>query len=123
MPTPKATLRFPLPAPLRGRMLKVLTKIDRDSDPVRHAPDLSSVVLALTEAGMDSYFLKAVRDAKLGFVARQTAEPRGLRRHPRHVADRPDRPRRRRRAAAAGGLEAHPGSHGLTITIRLEFAA
>ena len=23
---------------------------------------------------MDSYFLKAVRDAKLGFVARQTAE-------------------------------------------------
>jgi hypothetical protein len=73
MATPKATLRFPLPPALRGRTLKLLVKIDRDPDPVRHASDLSSLVLSLTEAGMDFYFLKAVRDAKLGFVARQTA--------------------------------------------------
>ena len=54
-------------------MLKVLAKLDRDPDPVRHSSDLSSLVLSLTETGMDYYFLKAVRDAKLGFVARQTA--------------------------------------------------
>ena len=74
MTAPKPSVRFTLSSALKARTLKVLGKIDRDSDPVRHAPDLSSVVLSLTEAGMDYYFLKAVRDARLGFVARQTAE-------------------------------------------------
>lgn len=73
MPTPKPSLRFPLPAALRVRTLKVLSKIDTDSDPTRHADDLCALTIALTESGMEHYFLKAVTDAKLGFVARQTA--------------------------------------------------
>ncbi len=73
MPAPRSSLRFAISSPLRSRVLKVLAKVDRDSDPVRHVPDLSSLVVSLTEAGMEYYFLKAVRDAKLGFVARQTA--------------------------------------------------
>jgi hypothetical protein len=73
MPVSKTSLRFPLPPALRARTLKVLTKLDGDADPTRHAEDLCALVLTLTETGMDYYFLKAVRDAKLGFVARQTA--------------------------------------------------
>ncbi|HQQ75861.1 MAG TPA: hypothetical protein PLB01_00780 [Thermoanaerobaculia bacterium] len=73
MPTPKTSLRFPLPPALRTRTLKLLTKLDGDEDPTRHTDDLCALVLTLTESGMAHYFLKAVGDAKLGFVARQTA--------------------------------------------------
>jgi hypothetical protein len=72
-PAAPTSLRFTLPAGLRTRTLKVLAKIDGDPDPVRHAEDLCALVLALTESGMDFYFLRAVTGAKLGFVARQTA--------------------------------------------------
>jgi hypothetical protein len=73
MPTPKPSLRFPIPPTLRVRTLKVLAKIDTDPDPTRHTDDLCALALSLTESGMDHYYLKAVADAKLGFVARQTA--------------------------------------------------
>jgi hypothetical protein len=73
MPPSKASLHFPLSPSLRARTVKLLTRIETDPDPARHADDLSALALALTEAGMDHYFLKAVADAKLGFVARQTA--------------------------------------------------
>lgn len=73
MPKSKPTLRFTHSPALRARTLAVLEAIDRDADPTRHAEALSSLVSALTEAGMDFYFLKAVKDAKFGFVARQTA--------------------------------------------------
>ncbi len=77
MPTPKSalkpSLRFPLSPSLRTRTLKVLAKIDTDADPTRHTDDLCALALALTESGMEHYYLKAVADAKLGFVARQTA--------------------------------------------------
>src|SRR5512140_1740615 len=73
MPAPKPSVRFPLPPSLRVRTLKVLSKIDTDSEPTRHTEDLCALTIALTESGMDHYFLKAVTDAKLGFVARQTA--------------------------------------------------
>jgi hypothetical protein len=72
-PASPTSLRFTLPASLRTRTLKVLAKIDGDPDPVRYTEDLCALVLALTESGMDFYFLRAVHDAKLGFVARQTA--------------------------------------------------
>jgi hypothetical protein len=73
MAAPKTFLRFNLPPALRSRTLRVLSRIDAAPDPTRLAEDLCSLVVSLTEAGMDSYFLEAVRKAKLGFVARQTA--------------------------------------------------
>jgi hypothetical protein len=73
MPTPKTFLRFPPPVALRTRTQKLLAKIDADPDPTRHTDELCTLVIGLTESGMDHYFLKAVVDAKLGFVARQTA--------------------------------------------------
>ncbi len=73
MPTPKPSLRFNHSAALRNQTQKVLTAIDRDADPTQHSEALSSLVLALTGAGMEFYFLKPVKDAKFSFVARQTA--------------------------------------------------
>ena len=73
MPNPKPTLRFTHSTSLRARTLKVLAAIDRDDDPTQHAEALSSLVSDLTAAGMEFYFLKPVNDAKLSFVARQTA--------------------------------------------------
>ena len=73
MATAKPALRFSYSTALRARTLKVLSAIEHDEDPTLHAGELRAVVLALTEAGMDFYYLKAVKDAKLGFMARQTA--------------------------------------------------
>lgn len=73
MVAPKPSLRFTHSVALRSRTLKVLAAIEHDADPTLHAEALGSVVLALTEAGMHFYFLKPVKEAKLGFIARQTA--------------------------------------------------
>ncbi len=73
MSTPKPSLRFTHSTALRTQTNKVLASIDQASDPTQHAEALSSVVLALTDAGMEYYFLKPIEDARLGFVARQTA--------------------------------------------------
>lgn len=73
MPAPKAAVSFALAPALRARTLKLLARIDREDDPTSLTDDLCALTLTLTESGMDAYFLKAVRDAKLGFVARQTA--------------------------------------------------
>jgi hypothetical protein len=73
MPIPKPTLRFTHSTVLRAQTLKVLAAIDHDADPTLHAEALSSLVTALTAAGMEFYFLKPVKDAKLSFVARQNA--------------------------------------------------
>jgi hypothetical protein len=74
MPTPaKPSLRFFHSAALRTRTNRLLAAIERDEDPAQHAGAFSALVVDLTEAGLDYYFLKPLRQAKVGFVARQTA--------------------------------------------------
>lgn len=73
MPGSKPSIRFFHSAPLRARTNKVLAAIARDEDPTRHAGDLSSLVVDLTSAGLDYYFLRPLKQAKIGFVAQQTA--------------------------------------------------
>jgi len=74
MPTSaKPSLRFFHSAALRARSNKVLAALERDEDPTQHVGALSSLVVDLTEAGLDYYFLKPLQQAKVGFVARQTA--------------------------------------------------
>lgn len=69
----KPSLRFFYSAALRTRLNKVLADMDRDKDPTRHAGALSSLVVELTEAGLNYYLLKPLNDARIGFVSRQTA--------------------------------------------------
>ena len=72
-PSVKPSLRFFHSAALRARSNKVLDAIARDKDPTQQAAALSSVVLDLTEAGMNYFFLRPLQQAKVGFVSRQTA--------------------------------------------------
>ena len=74
MPAPaRPSLRFFHSATLRARSNKVLAAVERDKDPTQHAAALSSLVVDLAEAGLNYYFLKPLLQAKVGFVARQTA--------------------------------------------------
>ena len=74
MPAPaKPSLRFFHSPALRVRSNKVLAAVERDKDPTQHAAALSSLVVDLAEAGLNYYFLKPLLQAKVGFVARQTA--------------------------------------------------
>ena len=73
MPASKPSLRFTHSAALRTQTLKVISAIEHDPDPTQHTEALTSLVLSLTEAGMDFYFLKSLTDGKFGFVARQAA--------------------------------------------------
>ncbi len=74
MPTSaKPSLRFFHSADLRASSNKVLAALERDKDPTQQVGALSSLVVDLTEAGLDYYFLKPLQQAKVGFVARQTA--------------------------------------------------
>lgn len=69
----KPSLRFFHSAPLRARTDKVLAALEQAEDPTRHVEALSGLVVTLTEAGLDYYFLRPIRQAKVGFVTRQTA--------------------------------------------------
>jgi hypothetical protein len=73
MPASTPSLRFTHSPALRTQTLKVLSKIEDDPEPTRHAKALTSLVMSLTEAGMDYYLLKPLRDGKFNFVAQQTA--------------------------------------------------
>ena len=69
----KPSLRFFHSTALRARSDKTLAAIERDKDPTQHADALSGLVVDLTEAGLSYYFLKPLKEAKMGFVARKTA--------------------------------------------------
>lgn len=69
----KPSIRFFHSAPLRARTNGVLAAIERDEDPTQHVGALASVVVDLTQAGLDYYFLRPLKQAKIGFVAQQTA--------------------------------------------------
>ena len=69
----KPALRFFHSAALRTRTNKVLADIDKDEDATQHAGALSGLVLDLTKVGLDYYYMRPLQQAKVGFVARQTA--------------------------------------------------
>ena len=72
-PKAKPSLRFFYSSALRARTDKLLLAIEHDKDAARHADALAALVLALTEAGLDYYYLKPLALAKVSFMARQTA--------------------------------------------------
>ncbi len=69
----KPSLRFFHTPALRTRTNRLLAAIERDEDATQHAGPLSSLVVDLTESGLDYYFLRPLKQAKVGFVARQSA--------------------------------------------------
>jgi len=70
----KPSLRFYYPSALRAKTLKVLSAIEHAEDPRPHVGALASLVAELSEAGLDYYFLNGLRQAKVNYVALQTAK-------------------------------------------------
>jgi hypothetical protein len=68
------SLRFHYSTALHARMLEVLEALESAADPTCHRGALADVVLELTEAGLDFYFVKAVQDAKVGYMAEQSTK-------------------------------------------------
>ena len=66
-------LRFHHAEALRARTLSVLGKLERAEDAARHRDDLAEVVVELTNAGLDDYFMRPLKLAKAGFVVQQSA--------------------------------------------------
>jgi hypothetical protein len=60
----KPSVRFFHSAALRKRTDAVLAGIERDDDATQHASALSSVVLELTETGLNYYFLRPLQEAQ-----------------------------------------------------------
>jgi hypothetical protein len=71
--TAKPFLRFHHSRQLRTRTDAVLAAIDRDEEPASHAEKLAAVVVELTEAGLNSFFVEPLKAAKVGFLLEQTA--------------------------------------------------
>jgi len=66
-------LRFYHPSRLRAETLAVLRTLEQARDATQHHEALSDVVVALTESGMEYYFLRPLKLAKAGFVVEQSA--------------------------------------------------
>lgn len=69
----KPFLRFHHSAPLRRKTLSVVEALEQAENPVAHADALADLVVELTNAGLDAYFLQPLKLAKPGFVVEQSA--------------------------------------------------
>ncbi len=72
--TAAPSLRFFHSEELRIQTLKVLDAIDTAPDHPKHGQTLADLVSDLVDAGMDYYFLRALKAANVGFVAEQSAK-------------------------------------------------
>jgi hypothetical protein len=66
-------LSFQVSRALRARTVAVLAAIEAAPDDGGHGDALADLVADLTQAGLDYYYLEALRRAKVGFVGEQSA--------------------------------------------------
>jgi hypothetical protein len=66
-------MRFHHSEDLRARTLALLSSLERAKDPERHRDDLANIVVEMTDAGMDCYFMKPLKQSKAGFIVQQSA--------------------------------------------------
>ena len=72
-PSTRPFLRFYFSDSLRTKTLAVLTTVEQAKDSTRHRNALADLVTELTNSGMDYYFLRPLRLAKVGFIVEQSA--------------------------------------------------
>jgi hypothetical protein len=68
-----ATLRFHHSEESEARMLAVLAVLEESDNPEEHREALAELVADLTEAGMDYYYLRALKLSNAGPLAQQSA--------------------------------------------------
>ena len=69
----KPYLRFYPAKDLHNRLITLLDQIENSSDATLHSAKLSESVRELTTAGLDYYFVKTLKEARVGFVTQQSA--------------------------------------------------
>src|SRR3990167_7560605 len=67
----KPFLRFHHSAPLRAKTLKLLETVENADKPTEHSGRLTDLILELTDAGMDQFFLQSLKATKANFVVQQ----------------------------------------------------
>ncbi|WP_310387645.1 hypothetical protein, partial [Roseateles sp.] len=67
-------LRFVHSPALRKQSLSVLTALEQADAPVEHRGALADMVVALTAAGLEGYFVVPLKQAKAGFLTEQSAK-------------------------------------------------
>lgn len=73
-PSPQPpSLRFCYAEALHAKVLHLLETLEQVPDPSKYRGALGDLVVELTDAGIDDYFLQPLRVAKVGFVVQQTA--------------------------------------------------
>lgn len=68
------SLRFYHSTELRKKTLLVLDALEADPKHPRHGETLADLVTELIDAGMDYYFMRALKNAEVGFMAEQSAK-------------------------------------------------
>lgn len=66
-------LRFYHSEALRKKTLSLLSVIEQAQDAAAHRTALANLVVELTNAGLDYYFMKQLKLAKPGFLVEQSA--------------------------------------------------
>lgn len=66
-------LRFYLPAEMQVKVDAVLAQIEESPEPASHSEALADLVVELTDAGMNYFYLRALKSAQVGFVVEQSA--------------------------------------------------
>lgn len=69
----KPSLRFYPEKDLHSRLVALLDQIEESPDATLHRVTLSESVRELTTAGLDYYFVRTLKHAKVGFVTQQSA--------------------------------------------------
>lgn len=72
-PLDRPFLRFYHSEDLRVKTLAMLDTVEQAQDSTRHREELSDVVLELTDAGMEYYFMRPLKLAEVGFVTEKSA--------------------------------------------------
>lgn len=67
------SLRFHHSKALRARTEAVLGALEKSPDQGNHADAMADLVADLVEAGMDYYFMRALKQADVGFLKEQSA--------------------------------------------------
>ena len=71
--TAEPSLRFYHSKALRAKTHAVLAALEAAPDKANHGDNLADLVADLTQAGMDYYYLRALKLAQVGFVVEQSA--------------------------------------------------
>ncbi|MEO7107377.1 MAG: hypothetical protein ABIZ09_13470 [Rhodoferax sp.] len=69
----KPFLRFHHSNALRAKTLQVLDALECADKPTDHSTQLIELILALTDCGMDQYFLQSLKATKANFLVQQSA--------------------------------------------------